>query len=268
MRITILLFTLLLPAMVFSSPSLHEHRSLFTRGQGTPPPGAILAADTVARDTGWMQRVRRTEATVIRQERTRREVLEEKRWQPGEKETRFRERTRQRRAANEPRVTLLSVKANLPAWATATLNAAVEARVGRQWTVELPVTWSPWHIAREHAARVFALQPEARRWLRTPGEGWFAGAHVHVAWFNVRWKRDRYQGAGRPLLGAGVSLGYALPFGGRWGAEFSAGAGYASIKYDTYYNIANGARVSTRSRDYWGVTKARIAIVWKMRTKR
>lgn len=265
MRIIILLFTLLLPTMAFSSPGYFDLRYLFPREQGTPPPGAISAADTVTRDTGWMLRVRRTEATVIRQEQTRREVLEEKRWNPGEKETWFRERTRQRRAANAPRITLLSLKANLPTWATATLNAAVEARVGKQWTVELPVTWSPWHIAREHAIRVFALQPEARRWLRTPGEGWFAGAHVHVAWFNVRWKRDRYQGAGRPLLGAGVSLGYALPLGGRWGAEFAAGAGYASIQYDTYYNIANGSRVSTRTRDYRGVTKARIAIVWKFK---
>ena len=260
MKIIVLIFTWLLPATVFPFPDTTPALHVLFPGTGDSFTGNHPAADTVATDNGWIQRVRRTEATVIRQERPRRERLERLRRNP-------RQTTRQSLSANEPRVALLSVKANLPAWATATLNAAVEARVGKRWTVELPVTWSPWHIAREHAARVFALQPEARRWLHAPGEGWFAGVHAHAVWFNVRWDKDRYQSAGRPLLGAGVSLGYALPLGGRWGAEFSAGAGYASIKYDTYYNIPDGARVSTRTRDYWGITRARIAVTWKMRTK-
>ena len=241
----------LFPAMAFSTPGFHDFNILIYVGVGTPPSETSLVTNTVARDSGWM-------------EHSRRETPGEKRWNPEEKEQWRQERNPQKWTPREPHVTLLAVKTNLPAWATATLNAAVEVRVGRQWTIELPVTWSPWHVAREHAARVFALQPEVRRWLRSPGEGWFAGAHVHATWFNVRWKHDRYQSADRPLLGAGVSLGYALSLHGRWGAEFSAGAGYASIKYDTYYNIANGARVSTRTRDYWGVTRARIAVTWRL----
>ena len=254
MKITIILFTLLLPAMVFPAPPSTRENATFFNGKGDTAAGNTITADTAARDTAWLERARRMEAEAIRQTRP------------------WRERLRGgRTVADLPRenppagMAMLAVKANIPAWAAGVMNIALEARVARRWTVELPVTWSPWHIARQHAARVLALQPEARFWRRAPGEGWFAGVHAHAAWFNARWKEDRYQSTGRPLLGAGVSLGYALPLGGRWGAEFSAGAGYASIKYNTYYNIPNGARISTRSRDYWGITRARIAVTWKLK---
>lgn len=241
MKITIILFTLLLPAMVFPAPPPTRVSQTFSDGTGDAAAGRAF---TAARDTARVDREPQVTEGVARQDQPQREKTG-KTFLPG--------------------VALLSVKANLPAWATAIMNAAVEARVARQWTVELPVTWSPWHIAREHAVRVFAIQPEARRWLHSPGEGWFAGIHAHAAWFNVRWDKDRYQSTGRPLLGAGVSLGYALPVSGQWGAEFSAGAGYASSKYNTYYNIRDGARISTRSRSYWGVTRVRVAVTWKFK---
>ena len=81
--------------------------------------------------------------------------------------------------------------------------------------------------------KTFTLQPEARYWLSKPGSGHFFGLHAHVGWFNVKWNRDRYQDADRPLLGAGVSYGYLLPLGGHWAGEFTLGAGYANMKYDT-----------------------------------
>ena len=39
-----------------------------------------------------------------------------------------------------------------------------------------------------------------------------------------------------------------------------AGAGYANMKYDTYYNIDNGALIETKSRNYWGITRLGISL--------
>ena len=86
---------------------------------------------------------------------------------------------------------------------------------------------------------------------------------VDVAWFNVKWNDDRYQDTDRPLLGAGISYGYKLPLSKHWGAEFNLGVGYANMKYDTYYNVNNGAQLDTRVRHYWGITRVGASLVYR-----
>ena len=39
------------------------------------------------------------------------------------------------------------------------------------------------------------------------------------------------------------------------------------MKYDTYYNIPNGARLDSRSRDYWGITRLGINLVYNFNIK-
>lgn len=157
----------------------------------------------------------------------------------------------------------VALKTNVAGWAGTMLNIAADVQVSRHVSLELPVVWCPWHIGNRRSARAFALQPEARWWLSMPGEGHFFGVHAHAAWYNVRWKDDRYQDAGRPLLGAGLSYGYLLPLGNRWAGEFTLGAGYANMRYDTFYNIAGGARIDTRTRHYWGITRIGISLVYR-----
>jgi hypothetical protein len=165
---------------------------------------------------------------------------------------------------NSPRY--IAVKTNLVAWAGTILNVAADVQVGRYISVELPLMWCPWHISDRSSVRAFAIQPEARWWLSQPGKGHFFGAHASLAWFNVRWKDDRYQDAGQPLLGAGVSYGYMLSFSDRWAGEFTLGAGYANMRYDTFYNMDNGARIDTSTRNYWGITRVGIAVVYRFNT--
>ena len=162
----------------------------------------------------------------------------------------------------------LGVKTNLAAWAGTIMNVAAEVQVGKHLSVELPILWCPWHISNKHTVKTFTLQPEARYWLSKPGSGHFFGLHAHVGWFNVKWNRDRYQDADRPLLGAGVSYGYLLPLGGHWAGEFTLGAGYANMKYDTYYNIDNGARIDIRTKHYWGITRMGLSIVYRFNLKK
>lgn len=162
----------------------------------------------------------------------------------------------------------LGVKTNLAAWAGTILNAAVDVQVSDHFSVELPVLWCPWYVSDQHAIKTFTIQPEARYWLAKPGAGHFFGLHAHVGWFNVRWNRDRYQDTDRPLLGAGISYGYLLPFNEHWAGEFTLGAGYANMRYDTYYNIDNGARIDTRTKNYWGITRVGISVVYRFHLKK
>lgn len=162
----------------------------------------------------------------------------------------------------------LGVKTNIAAWAGTIMNLAADVQVARHWSVELPVLWCPWYVGSKHAVKTFTIQPEARYWLSKPGAGHFFGVHAHVGWFNVKWNRDRYQDTDRPLLGAGISYGYLLPFNAHWAGEFTLGAGYANMRYDTYYNIDNGARIDTRTKNYWGITRVGLSVVYRFNLKK
>ena len=161
----------------------------------------------------------------------------------------------------------LAVKTNLAAWAGTIMNLAADVQVSEHFSVELPVLWCPWHVSSKHAVKTFTIQPEGRYWLARPGKGHFFGVHAHIGWFNVKWNRDRYQDTSRPLLGAGISYGYLLPLGEHWAGEFTLGAGYANLKYNTYYNIGNGARIDTRTKNYWGITRVGISVVYRFNLK-
>lgn len=162
----------------------------------------------------------------------------------------------------------ISLKTNLASWAGTIMNVAADVQVSGHISVELPVLWCPWYVGGKHAVKTFTVQPEARWWLRHPGAGHFLGVHAHVGWYSVRWNRDRYQDTGRPLLGAGISYGYLLPFNAHWAGEFTLGAGYANMKYDTYYNIDNGARIDTRTKNYWGITRVGLSVVYRFNLKK
>ena len=161
----------------------------------------------------------------------------------------------------------VAVKTNLAAWAGTVVNLAADVQVSEHVSVELPVLWCPWYVSDKHAVKTFTIQPEGRYWLARPGKGHFFGVHAHIGWFNVKWNRDRYQDTSRPLLGAGISYGYLLPLGEHWAGEFTLGAGYANMKYDTYYNIGNGARIDTRTKNYWGITRVGISVVYRFNLK-
>lgn len=162
----------------------------------------------------------------------------------------------------------VAVKTNLAAWAGTIMNLAADVQVSEHFSVELPVLWCPWYVSSKHAVKTFTIQPEARYWLSKPGAGHFFGVHAHVGWYSVKWNRDRYQDTDRPLLGAGISYGYLLPFNEHWAGEFTLGAGYANMKYNTYYNVDNGARIDTRTKNYWGITRVGLSVVYRFNLKK
>lgn len=157
-----------------------------------------------------------------------------------------------------------ALKTNAPMLAVDVKNLTLEAQVGKKISVDIPIMLNFSDQSDRHAVRMVGFQPEGRWWLKAPGTGHFFGLHAHVAWFNVRWKDNRYQDESRPLSGAGLSYGYKLNFGAHWGAEFNIGVGYANMKYNTYYNIDNGALLNTRIRHYWGITRLGLSLVYRL----
>lgn len=157
----------------------------------------------------------------------------------------------------------VALKINAVYWAGAVANIAAEVKLHKHVSLELPLDFSLWDIEREHGVRLVLFQPEARWWMKGVGEGHFVGVHAHVGAFNVKWNEDRYQVAGRPLLGAGLTYGYSLSFDEHWGAEFLIGAGYANMKYDRFYNIDNGAKFDAGTYNYWGVTRVGASLVYR-----
>lgn len=158
----------------------------------------------------------------------------------------------------------IALKTNVPLDVVAVQNLALEVEVHKHITIDFPVMWSISDIEREHGVRTITFQPEGRLWMKPAGDGGhFFGLHTHFAWFNLKWDENRYQTLKRPLMGVGISYGYRLPLGRHWGAEFNIGFGYANMEYDTYYNIENGAYIDTRIRNYWGITRTGLSLVYR-----
>ena len=157
-----------------------------------------------------------------------------------------------------------AVKTNVAYLAATVANLGVEYSFGKHYSVDLPIIYSPYTVARDYRLRFLAIQPEFRYWLKKPMEGHFFGVHLHIGAFNIAVDdRNRYQSPDG-FYGAGLSYGYVLPFARHWAAEFTVGAGYVHTKYDTYYNIPNGARFEKgRSYNYWGLTKVGINLVYR-----
>lgn len=157
-----------------------------------------------------------------------------------------------------------AVKTNVAYLAATVANLGVEYSFGRHYSIDVPVIYSPYTVSRSYRLRFLAVQPEFRYWLENPTKGHFFGAHLNIGAFNVSVdKKERYQSPDG-FYGVGLSYGYALPLARHWGAEFTLGAGYVHTKYDTYYNIPDGARFEKGvSYNYWGLTKVGINLVYR-----
>lgn len=140
---------------------------------------------------------------------------------------------------------------------------------GRYFSIDVSLLYSPYTVAGNWKFRALAFQPEFRWWIQRkfPSGGRFLGLHTHVAWYNVATNsRNYYQDKNgtTPLWGAGVSYGYAVALPGweRCSMEFTLGAGYARLDYDVYYNVSNGAKHASGTKDYWGLTRAGISFIY------
>lgn len=161
-----------------------------------------------------------------------------------------------------------AIKSNALYLAAGVTNVGGEYAFHPHWSVDLPLVWSPYTLARTYRMRFLYIQPEARYWLDRPMKGHFFGVHLHAGVFNVSLdNRNRYQSE-KGFHGAGISYGYAMPLSRRWSMEFTVGVGYAFTKYCTYYNVPNGIRYEKDlPYHYWGLTKLGLNFVYRFGDK-
>ena len=161
-----------------------------------------------------------------------------------------------------------AIKSNALYLAAGVTNIGGEYAFHPHWSVDLPLVYSPYTLARTYRMRFLYIQPEARYWLDRPMKGHFFGVHLHAGVFNVSLdNKNRYQSE-KGFHGAGISYGYAMPLSRRWSMEFTIGVGYAFTKYCTYYNVPNGIRYEKDiPYHYWGLTKLGLNFVYRFGDK-
>lgn len=162
----------------------------------------------------------------------------------------------------------LLIKTNGIGWALSNFNVAAEIDLAEHWSVTVPVYWSPVNYFTSTVKfRSFIIQPEARYWFSEKNDGWFAAAHLGMAWYNLalggRYRIQDHDGD-TPALGGGIAAGYRLPLSanGRLKLEFTIGAGVYSLHYDRFANEPNGQLVCTRKKTYFGLDQAAVTLAY------
>ena len=165
------------------------------------------------------------------------------------------------------------LKTNLLGLAASVANVGVEVDLAKHVSISLPVYYSAWdYFTSPVKFRALATQPEVRFWTSKENDGFFAGAHFGLAYYNVAFNGDyRYQdyNGETPAIGGGLNIGYRLPVSKnkRWKMEFSFGAGRYTLHYDKFYNTENtgdGFKAETVEKTYWGIDQASISLAYTL----
>ena len=169
----------------------------------------------------------------------------------------------------------VGVKTNLLYDATTTFNIGVETTLSPKWTLDLSGNYNPWTFSDNKKLKHILVQPEFRYWFCEAFSGHFLGFHAHSAIYNVAgielpkigiiggagpdMEKYRYQGW---LAGGGISYGYQFYLGRRWNLEATIGVGYAYLDYDQYECGTCGEFVGSSTKNYFGLTKAGISLIY------
>ena len=165
-------------------------------------------------------------------------------------------------------------KTNAIGWGMLIANVSAEIDLTDHWSFALPVYYSAMNYFTSTVKfRTLCFQPEARYWISDENQGWFAGAHFGMAWFNYANGGDwRYQDHHKntPMLGGGLSGGFRKPISrnGKWNLEFSLGCGAYKLHYDKFHNEPNGQLVETRKRTFFGIDHAAVTIAYRFDWKK
>ena len=149
-------------------------------------------------------------------------------------------------------------------------GGGISYAIGNKNTVELTGSLRPWKRSEEYVNRYWLLQPEYKYWTCQKYNGFFLGAYLNGAQFNIggkklpfgvfsQLKRHRYEGW---LAGGGISCGYHWMLNDHWNIETSVGAGYEYIHYRQYNCVDKCAKLKEEGKyHYAGPNKASISSV-------
>ena len=166
----------------------------------------------------------------------------------------------------------IAVKTNLIYDITTTFNLGVEYRLAPRWTVDVSGNYNPFTFSDNKKWKHWLVQPEARYWFSEAFDRHFVGAHLLGGVFNSSNinapsflsifptdKGYRYEGE---MFGAGLTYGYHHVLSSRWSLEYAIGLGWVHSDYDKYECTHCGDLLKSSSKDFLGVTKAAISLVY------
>lgn len=156
-------------------------------------------------------------------------------------------------------------------------NLAIEIPFGKnyKWSAEVEGHWSWWNTGADdyHYHRIQMAGVELRHWFANktgnPLNGWYAGIYGYGGTYDLRLFTNDNDDKGYLSdwsYSAGLSIGYAMPIAKRWNLEFGLGIGYFGGKYKKY-DVSDCKDntfpwLSTHNRNYVGLTKAKVSLVW------
>jgi len=171
-----------------------------------------------------------------------------------------------------------------------TPNLGAEVALWPRWTIDIDGYINPFTFSDNKSTQFWAVQPELRFWFCNKFNGHFIGLHGQYADYQDFGTRTYiYDGH---LAGLGLSYGYVLPLAYRWKLEFNLGAGWNSVNHDSkwlrgnpekpdqpylgypdYYgkffvnkdNQPAGNVPCNIHKDYWGITRAGVSIIFLIR---
>lgn len=166
----------------------------------------------------------------------------------------------------------IALKSNLLYDLTTTPNLGVEVKFAPRWTFDLSGNYNPFTFSNDKKWKHWMVQPEVRYWFCDPFNRHFLGAHLMGGVFNAgninapsflsifpTDKGYRYEGE---YFGAGLSYGYHHILSPRWSLEYSLGLGWVHSNYDKYDCPHCGDHIKSDSKDFFGVTKAAVSLIY------
>jgi hypothetical protein len=172
----------------------------------------------------------------------------------------------------------LALKTNLLYDAVLLPNLSAEWYLGRQWSLAVEGNWSWWSagkpIQNQWFYRIQAGGLELRKWFHSPAplQGHALGLQVLVGDYDVRlFPKDEYSKGWlsyRSWL-AGLTYGYSFPLAERINMELGLALGYMTGEYHRYdycLDHEHWAQRATYRRNYLGLTRASLSLVWLLKS--
>ncbi len=170
----------------------------------------------------------------------------------------------------------MALKTNMLFDALLVPNAGIEFYLGRNFSIGVNWMYAWWNSDRIHwYLRTYGGDIALRKWLgRRAKEKPLTGHHIGIYGQAVTYDFEK---GGRGIIGGepggtlfdrcnyavGVEYGYSLPVARRLNIDFTVGVGYLGGKYYEYLPIDNCyVWQATKSRRYFGPTKAEVSLVW------
>ena len=170
---------------------------------------------------------------------------------------------------------LLAVKTNLLYWAglmpdfrnySFIPNLELEYFFLDRWSVAAAGNYAKWEYSGDDWFGISTWSVEPRWWIWGDGQyRWiYLGLYGEVGDYDVQNNRIAVDGYTGKLWSTGLSVGAALPFSKRWGAEVGLRAGYRHSQEKAYsYEAPDYFLDAEDTGNHWGVTGIKVSLYYR-----